>query len=571
MKRNAANGFSLKQVTARNIRPSRTITTREPNVKLIAPIAAAALIATPAMAQQQRVDPPKLVVMISVDQFSADSFAQWRDHFTGGLKRLSEGVVFPSGYQQHAATETCPGHSTLLTGSNPARTGIIANNWIDLNAARQDKLIYCSEDERVPGSSSDNYTVSPIHLRVPTLGERMKAANPASRVVSVAGKDRAAVMMGGHAPDQIWWWGGKGYVSYPGKTSPVADRVNTAVAKVIAEGQAPMGLSPRCAAMARPIAIEGGSVGAGRMERAPGDVKPFRASPAFDGATLALAAGLIGDMGLGKGAAPDIISIGLSATDYVGHGFGTEGSEMCIMIEQLDRSLGDFFKRLDDSGIDYVVALSADHGGHDLPERARMQGAPDAQRATADLMPSAVSQRVGQALGLSGDLIRGDAVFGDMWVDRSLSPADRTRVVNEAVKQLRAHPQVHTVLTRAEIMATPLTKSPPDSWTLAQMARASFDPEHSGDYVVFLKPRVTPIMKARAGYGVATHGSPWMYDHRVPILFWGKGIQRFEQPLSIATVDIMPTLAALVNVPVPPAEIDGQCRDLDPGPDSTCP
>jgi len=47
-------------------------------------------------------------VAIAVDQFSADVFAEYRQHFTGGLARLANGVVFPSGYQSHAATETCP-------------------------------------------------------------------------------------------------------------------------------------------------------------------------------------------------------------------------------------------------------------------------------------------------------------------------------------------------------------------------------------------------------------------------------------------------------------------------------
>src|SRR3712207_3155354 len=124
---------------------------------------------------------PKLIVAISVDQFSADLFAQYRQHFDGGLERLSEGVVFPSGYQGHNATETCPGHSTILTGSRPARTGIIANNWFNLGVARPDKNVYCSEDPRIPGSSHDDYTVSTYHLRVPALGDRMKRADEIGR------------------------------------------------------------------------------------------------------------------------------------------------------------------------------------------------------------------------------------------------------------------------------------------------------------------------------------------------------------------------------------------------------
>ena len=41
----------------------------------------------------------------------------------------------------------------------------------------------------------------------------MKAAFPASRSVAVAGKDRAAVMMGGHSLDQRWYWDGKTYAT----------------------------------------------------------------------------------------------------------------------------------------------------------------------------------------------------------------------------------------------------------------------------------------------------------------------------------------------------------------------
>jgi alkaline phosphatase len=159
---------------------------------------------------------PKLIVAISVDQFSADLFAEYRAHFTGGLKRLGQGAVFPAGYQSHAATETCPGHSTILTGARPARSGIIANNWYDPGIARPDKKVYCAEDPSAPGSSSAKYIVSPQYLKVPTLGDRLKAADPGSRVVSVAGKDRAAVMMGGHATDQIWYFAGN-----PSSPSPI--------------------------------------------------------------------------------------------------------------------------------------------------------------------------------------------------------------------------------------------------------------------------------------------------------------------------------------------------------------
>ena len=360
---------------------------------------------SPAPAAAQDAAPrPKLVVVISIDQFSGNLFEEYRQTYAMGMKRLANGVVFPSGYQSHAATETCPGHSTITTGARPARTGIIANEWVDQGAARQDKTVYCAEDETVPGTNSGDYAASNLHLRVPTLGERMKAANPATRVVSVAGKDRAAIMMGGHNVDQLWWWGGNGFVSYRGTApTPLVAQVNAGVMKLLGEAQPGLEVPAQCTSRDRAIALGGGkTVGTGHFARAAGDAKAFRASPEADAAVLVLATSLIEQMQLGKQAQTDIITIGLSANDYIGHTYGPGGAEMCIQQAQLDQSLGEFFARLDKDGLDYMVVLTADHGGLDLPERARENGAADAQRLDATLAPAAVNAALEQATGIKG-------------------------------------------------------------------------------------------------------------------------------------------------------------------------
>src|SRR5256885_13330364 len=96
--------------------------------------AAALLCACRSEAQPQATLPPgapKLLIVISVDQFSADLWDEYRPQFTGGFARLAGGTVFHDGYQSHAATETCPGQSTILTGARPARTRIISNMCVD--------------------------------------------------------------------------------------------------------------------------------------------------------------------------------------------------------------------------------------------------------------------------------------------------------------------------------------------------------------------------------------------------------------------------------------------------------
>ena len=515
---------------------------------------------------------PKLIVMIAVDQFSADIFAEYRGQFTGGLARLASGVVFPSGYQAHGATETCPGHSTILTGSHPARTGIVANHYFDLSAARDDKRIYCAEDESVAGTTSGNgkYAPSVKHLLVPTLGDLMKARDPKTQVVSVSGKDRSAIMMGGHQADELMWLAPTGLTSYRGTTlSPTATKAGAAIAAAIAEPRPALTLPADCAAhdIAIPVGDKGAIVGTGRMARDGGDFRRFQASPEADGAVLATAAALRQARKMGEGSSTDLLIVGLAATDYVGHSTGTEGSEMCLQMIGLDRELGDFFARLDATGIDYVVGLTADHGGHDMPERNRQNAWPDAQRVDPKLDPAELGKEVAEKLGLPQPLLLGDG--GDYYLSKALTPAQRKLALAEILPRLRAHPQIEAVVTAEELAAHPVSKRSPDVWTLMDKLRASFNPERSGDFIIALKPRVTPIAEPGIGY-VATHGSVWDYDRRVPILFWRQGLAGFAQPNAVMTVDIMPTLASLIALPIDMAKIDGRCLDLLSGPESSC-
>ncbi len=517
--------------------------------------------------------PPKLIVMIAVDQFSADLFAEYRSHFTGGLARLASGAVFPSGYQAHGATETCPGHSTILTGNHPAHTGIVGNNFFDLSAAREDKRLYCAEDETVPGTSSKagQYAPSAKHLLVPTLGDLMKDRDPRTQVVSVSGKDRSAIMMGGHKADELMWLAPTGLASYRGRSlSPVAQQASAAIAAAIAAPDPGLTLPADCAAHDIAIALDGGkggSVGTGRFVREGSDFRAFRASPQADGAVLAAAAALRQARKMGEGDSTDLLIVGLSATDYIGHGTGTEGTEMCLQMLALDRELGDFFARLDATGVDYLVALTADHGGHDLPERNRQNAWPDAQRLDPALDPEQIGRAVAEKLRLPEPLLYGDG--GDYYLSKALTPAQRKAALAEILPRLRAHPQVEAVVTADELAAHPISRRPADAWTLMDKLRASHNPERSGDFIIALKPRVTPIPEPGIGY-VATHGSVWDYDRRVPMLFWRKGLAGFEQPNAVMTVDILPTLAAQIGLPVDMSKIDGRCLDLLSGPENSC-
>jgi len=517
---------------------------------------------------------PKLIVTIVIDQFSSALFNEYRPLYRdelNGLARLSSGIVFQRGHQSHAGTETCPGHSTILTGARPSRTGIVANDWQDPHLRRMDRgretyLIYCVEKPGEPGSDARRKVVSPDFLLVPTLGDRMKARDPGSRVVSISGKDRSAVMLGGRQADLTLWWTDAGFTTYVGRESTIpnaiAGRVNEAVRRSYAQRTVPT-LPKACAAKSQKIDVAP-NISVGTLQPTEARSRKWRATPAFDSFTVDAALAAVEALDLGKRDSVDLLAVSLSGTDYVGHYFGTAGAEMCAQQVALDKSVGRLLGALDKARISYVVALTADHGGLDTPERDRLRGFPDAQRIAPDLLPAKVGAELARELGLGENVLLGDFFTNDVYLHSDIPANRRAAVIEAAVRKYRAHPQVAAVFTRNELIAAEPPAGPVDEWTLLERAKASFHPQRSGDLVVLLKPHVTlyPAPENAETDYIASHGSAWAYDRNVPIIFWWSGVRGFDQPLPVETADIAPTLASFIGLSIPPDEIDGRALPI---------
>ena len=516
--------------------------------------------------------PPKLVVVIVVDQFSAELFSRYRASFTGGLKRMSDGISFVDGYQSHAATETCPGHSTVLTGRHPAATGIVANTWFDVKTG---STIYCVS---VPGTSDPNAR-GPDKLKVATFGDWLKAAEPGARVVSISGKDRAAIMLGGHHADAVYWWvDGEGFAT--SHFAGPADRSVTAPAEafdkaLFAKWRAtPPALWPTappadCQALAAShtfgklavsghvppeasLTVEGGP----DFVTNPDFHNQLRFSPIFDPLTLDFAADVAAARGLGRGPATDLLAVSLSSTDFIGHRYGNGGGEMCAQMHALDAALGDFFARLDASSGPYLVVLTADHGALDAAERAAEKGLA-AQRIDAAAMVTALNRHLEKVLDIPYEPIVGDDPT-QLFINIPPDPAFHAKVSDAAVAWLKIQPLVAQVFTADEIAAAaPAPGKSVEALSLAERFHESYDPDRSGDIIVAFKEYSTLGLPRAVGDNVAGHGSPWDYDRRVPILFWWSGMTPLARPEPIETVDIAPTLAAITGVPTP--EVDGRC------------
>ncbi|MGH9261134.1 MAG: alkaline phosphatase family protein, partial [Acidimicrobiales bacterium] len=352
-----------------------------------------ALAATPAVAQLPR---PALVVVITVDQLRPDYLVRYRSQLQGGLARLLErGAVFEHAYQDHAITETAVGHATLLAGRHPARHGIIRNET-------------GVQDSTAPLLNRAGGGASPFRFRGTVLFDWLKVRDLRSRALSLSIKDRAAILPMGRTREQVYWYA-RGEMTtstyYAAKLPQWVQRFNARNLPGRAAGRA-WELLLALEAYPEPDSVpwERGGQEVAFGHRLPRDADGARtglpATPFADEYLLAFALEGVQRMDLGRGAAPDLLAISLSATDYIGHRYGPASRENHDQVLRLDRAIGAFLDslyRLRDSA-SILVALTADHGVTAIPERTVAVGQGPAERVADDFaarMDSALRARLG--------------------------------------------------------------------------------------------------------------------------------------------------------------------------------
>jgi predicted AlkP superfamily pyrophosphatase or phosphodiesterase len=515
---------------------------------------------TPAATPESR---PKLVVVVVVDQMRFDYYERFASQWQHGFARLrDEGRLFTDARHQHALTETAPGHATIATGRHPAKHGIVANRWLDRETG-----------ERVAAVDDPNATilgrdepggVSAANLLREGVGDWMQQADPAAVVISIAIKDRAAILLGGKGPDAALWYddalGGFTSSSYYADALPewvVAYNGKDRAAELFGEGWT----------LSRPEHEYADS----RRETTPELVSSFgdyaltkqfphtivapdkhprnviRDTPFGDLMALELAREAIAAERMGADAIPDLLLVGLSAGDYAGHRYGPGSVEIHDYYLRLDAALGEFVTELDArvGRDDYVLILTSDHGVAPMVEYSEI---PTAGRFIAKHEVPALLARAVELVGFEADeapeleLVHGvELIFADAVA------AERRAALRAALAELiREHELIADVWTSDELAGAERRSPYAAAW------RMSFHPQRSADLLLQLAPGVATYVD---GTG---HGTPYDYDQHVPLVIRGPGWEGVHAE-PVGMVDLAPTIAALVGVAVGEG-VDG--RDL---------
>lgn len=505
--------------------------------------AALALFATSASAQQVPKS-PHLVVLIAIDQMRGDYLGRYRNEWRGGFRRILQNAAwFPDGRQDHAITETAPGHATMLSGRDPGHVGIVTNEL-----GVPDPSTHLLE---VGGTGA-----SPHRFIGTALYDWMRAADSASKVLSVSRKDRGAILPVGRARAPVFWYAGDRFTSstyyYPDSLPAWVRRFNSRPWAQALAGKRWSLMAPEATYHeVDDQAWENDGADQLFPHQLPTTARALALAlpnyPWMDSLTAAFALEGVRQLGLGRGRGTDLLVVSFSATDYVGHAFGPDSREIHDQLLRLDRTIG----RLEDSlarlvpGGQILFALTGDHGVTPFPEAAIAAGR-SGGRVSLDRPVRATNDSLQDQLGADPKLSsESGLVSADLSVLRR-GNIDIDSLARSLAAMASATPGIRQVYTPVTLAEAPATDVDAARWRRSLTA----------SYGWLICAAVDTGWIWASGPGYTTHGSSNPDDVVVPIAFWGPGIRPGLNSRTARTVDIAPTLAALLKL-TPLEALDG--------------
>ena len=462
------------------------------------------------MAQIQR---PKLVVGLVVDQMRWDYLYYYYSQYrTDGLRRLvDQGFSFENTLINYVPAVTAVGHSSIYTGSVPAFTGIVSNNFY-----LHDKWIYCCDDPSVKtvGSNSEEGKMSPRNLLASGLGDVLKMATDGkAKVIGISIKDRAAILPAGHSGDAAYWW-------------------DTAAGHFITSSYYMNQLPEWVKAANKKIATKPGT---NVITSVAGVTKTFQMAEAA----------LVNEQ-LGQDSVTDLLTISVSSTDAIGHTFGTRGQMNHDVFMELDKQLALFMNKLDEKvgKGQWLLFLSADHGAshnHNLLKQRRMAAGGLDFNKNFKPVETALEKELGFAPVIKKES-NGWVYINEVGAAKNGKSMDK---VKEAVcEKLLANDSILYAVDCEKVLTTTVPQP------VREMIVNGYRKGRSGD--IFIVPKAGwEDVDGSDKYIGTTHAQWNPYDTHIPFVLYGWNVPHGQTSAETNITDIAPTICAMLHIQMP--------------------
>lgn len=502
---------------------------------------------------------PKLVVGIVVDQMRQDYLLRYMDDYgNDGFKRLlNEGYVFRNAHYNYFPTKTGPGHASIYTGTTPAKHGVIGNDWYDREIGRN---INCVEDtlHQAVGAKS-NGEVSPVNVKTTTITDELRLFyNFRSKVVSVSLKDRGASIPGGHNPTGAYWYcleDGNMMTStyYMDKLPEWAEKFN--------RKNRSKALLSEDWELLRPFetyneSIEDENNFEQEISKGLGTTFPYNLSKYKDKPALLkytpytntlikeFAFEAVKAESLGMDDIPDFLAISFSATDDLGHRYGPRSLEIQDTYLRLDLEIAELLAFLDEQigKNEYTVFLTSDHGATDVPSyliKNKMPGGYHNYAFFRDLLKEKLNAVYGEGNWVK--MIINEQIYlnRELIKEKGISFTE----MQEKVKEILLSEDYVEEAFLSDVVGLRMFTDP----TLIKLQNG-FDAKRSGDVLFLLSSSDLNDSYGRQG---TDHRTGYTYDTHVPIIFYGKGINKGVSFRQISITDIAPTLSMFLDISLP--------------------
>ncbi|RCL69427.1 MAG: alkaline phosphatase family protein [Bacteroidetes bacterium] len=510
-------------------------------------------------AKNNQTEKPKLVVAIVVDQMRYDFLENLSNRFTeNGFKRLIDyGYNCKNNYFNYVPTVTGPGHSSISTGSTPMTHGVVGNNWYD---REKKESIYCANDSDYRHIGGDAYSgnKSPNNLLVDTFADVNKLSNNNdSKTISVAIKDRGSILMGGKTADAAYWYYGKEraqWITSNYYMNELPDWVNNFNNEDNLEKYLEDWVTFEEITNYDNYEIDDNNYEKqfkGKDNSAfPYSIKSLmkhndcfdmiKETPYGNSMTTDFAIEAIINENLGKSGFTDVLTIGYSSTDYVGHNFGVASVETQDVYIRLDREIAKLLSFLDKEigENQYTLFLTGDHGVLEIPAFLSDSGVNATAISKEDLTEKAL-RKLYNVFAIEDEKFIVNVENNQIYLNderiRELN-LDKNIIIDELVEILQSFDFITNAYSAEFIL---------NSQNLSgyeKLIQNGFHKERSGDIAFILKPNV--IFHDRKG---TTHGSGYNYDTHVPLIFYGNGIKNGETLDYTEIPDIAPTISELLG------------------------
>ncbi len=504
---------------------------------------------------------PKLVIGIVVDQMRYDYLTRFYAKFgEGGFKKLIEnGFSCNNHHFDYIPTTTAPGHASIYTGTTPRHHGIIGNIWYNKDEKQK---VYCVGDPEVSpvGTSSAEGKMSPSKLKVTTIGDQNRLhTQMRGKSISIAIKERGAILSGGHTANAAYWFRGKSQGSwitssyYMNKLPKWVIKFNesTIIDNYYKNWNTLYNIDSYNESGPDVTKFERGFKGKDNarlpydlqtLKETNGEYDIIRQTPFGNSLTVDFALEAIKKERLGKDIHTDFLMISFSSTDYIGHNFGANSKEIEDTYIRLDKDLERLIKNVDlfVGKNNYVLFLTADHGATYVPDFLKSNKIPSGyfKEATVHLELKNHIQSFYKKDSIIENISNNQVFLNHRIIDEN--DLNIENIENEIASYLLKKRGIHEVYTRSQLENSNF------NYGMGSKVKRGFNPERSGDVCYVLNPSV--VAYSRTG---STHGSGFTYDTHVPLLFYGLGIKQGKMLRRSTVSDIAPTIALLLDIAFP--------------------